>query len=492
MKIIVFGIGSVWKAIKPSVDFQSILCFCDNDPKYWGQKIAGKEIVSPQKISSFPYDFIVIASTRYFCTIRQQLTEDFRIDPRKIISWVLLLQCCISKPGYYNPFSFKEMLKLIDETPQNKILLDYDLSFVKYRMFTKEIEDGLSFGGQAIFGYTQNPESVWPIFQNVYTDLYTTPSDLEKKTWDTVLLGDFAVTHSIDVSCCVIRKLLPVSRAIFFSYQDPLLLTCLQKAEEHLTIRRLSYYHSDIAVVEKKNESNEIDLKLFVAVHKMSWVPDDPLYVPIHVGSGNFSLPRMVRDDTGDNIASYNAKINEGTAMYWIWKNVDCQYVGLNHYRRYFLKNRYKSRSNLLDLQTASAILRDYDIILAPKVSTCPQDIRCQLSATTGHVPGLEAVRAELDKRHPDYLPAFDYVFSGECLYVCNLFITSKKTFDAYCAWLFDFILPACGRIDTRGYDIYSSRIAGFILERMLTVWLTKQKLKIKELPYLLLDEQQG
>ena len=90
------------------------------------------------------------------------------------------------------------------------------------------------------------------------------------------------------------------------------------------------------------------DIKIVVATHKRSPMPNDDMYLPLHVGAaGKFNEDGTpvdfgyTRDDVGDNISEKNANLGTQTGLYWIWKNLDTEYKGLVHYRRYFVgKNR--------------------------------------------------------------------------------------------------------------------------------------------------------
>ena len=77
----------------------------------------------------------------------------------------------------------------------------------------------------------------------------------------------------------------------------------------------------------------------------------------------------------------------------------------------------------------------------------------------------------------------------GREMYPCNMFVTRWEIFDAYCTWLFSFLIPAAEEADVSRFDDYSKRIIGFFAERMLTVWLVKHpELRIKTLPILQTD----
>ena len=96
--------------------------------------------------------------------------------------------------------------------------------------------------------------------------------------------------------------------------------------------------------------------------------------------------------------------------------------------------------------------------------------------------------RKHIGFKQPDYLVAFDYVSSSYSEYLYEMFITRRSVFEAYCKWLFSFIIEATEEIlattniaaidNPRKY-----RITGLISERLMTVWLIKNRLRIKTLP---------
>ena len=74
---------------------------------------------------------------------------------------------------------------------------------------------------------------------------------------------------------------------------------------------------------------------------------------------------------------------------------------------------------------------------------------------------------------------------NGQCLFPCSMMITRKYVFDAYCQWLFSFILPAFEefRGSLENVSVRRKRILGFIAERMFGVWLLKNRLRLREFP---------
>ena len=96
-------------------------------------------------------------------------------------------------------------------------------------------------------------------------------------------------------------------------------------------------------------------VKIVVATHKKYIMPTDSMYVPIHVGAegkkdsnGNKLDLGYIKDNTGNNISKKNASFCELTGLYWAWKNLDADFVGLVHYRRHFSMNHKKGFENIL------------------------------------------------------------------------------------------------------------------------------------------------
>ena len=90
-------------------------------------------------------------------------------------------------------------------------------------------------------------------------------------------------------------------------------------------------------------------VKIIIATHKKYEMPKDDMYLPLHVGAegkvdeNNRPLDLgYQKDKTGENISELNASYCELTGLYWAWKNLDEDFIGLSHYRRHFCINKSK------------------------------------------------------------------------------------------------------------------------------------------------------
>ena len=109
-------------------------------------------------------------------------------------------------------------------------------------------------------------------------------------------------------------------------------------------------------------------IQIIVAAHKAYRMPTDPMYLPLHVGKAGKDLALGFQgDNTGENISEKNATYCELTGLYWAWKNLDADYIGLAHYRRHFRGKSGKDKWDcILTTAQAEQLLQDYDV-LVPK-----------------------------------------------------------------------------------------------------------------------------
>lgn len=216
---------------------------------------------------------------------------------------------------------------------------------------------------------------------------------------------------------------------------------------------------------------------MLVATHKAADVPADDFYLPIHVGHARNPIDLGYQtDDQGENISALNHSYCELTALYWAWKNLDVDYVGLSHYRRYFRGTQVgPNGKKILSASEARELMSKYDLVLAKPRNYFIETIESHYR--NGHYGSdLEILREEIADRSPQFLDAYDQVFSGRQLSLYNMMIMSREQFDDYCIWLFDLLDRVSKRIDNESRTAYQQRTFGYLGERLLNVWATDQR----------------
>lgn len=232
--------------------------------------------------------------------------------------------------------------------------------------------------------------------------------------------------------------------------------------------------------------------KIVVATHKEYAMPEDrELYLPVFVGK---TLHPDVDlgfqgDNSGENISNKNASYNELTALYWAWKNLDCEALGLVHYRRYFSLVHSKSLKNVITENDVNSILKEFDVIL-------PQKRHYYIESNYSHYvhahpkEELEITRKILVNYFPDYVESFDIVMKKTSAHMFNMFIMKRSVLNKYCTWLFDILEKVENELDVSNYDSYQSRVYGFISERLLDVWILKNSINYTEVNLLYTESQ--
>ncbi len=230
-----------------------------------------------------------------------------------------------------------------------------------------------------------------------------------------------------------------------------------------------------------------MEIKILVATHKEYWMHKDEVYLPLHVGKeGKPDLGYI-----GDNTSLKNANYCELTGLYWAWKNLECEYIGLCHYRRYFSKKSVgkDKKAAILHKDDYEKLLQMYDVLLPTKRNYYIETVRSQYEHAHNK-RDLDEVEKIVQELYSEYSAAFTKVMNRTELHILNMFVMKKDKFDEYCKWLFDILFELEKRIDISGYNQYEARVFGFLSERLFNVWLEKQELNCCEVPVVFLEKQ--
>ncbi|WP_203289114.1 DUF4422 domain-containing protein [Metabacillus sp. cB07] len=239
-------------------------------------------------------------------------------------------------------------------------------------------------------------------------------------------------------------------------------------------------------------------LQILVATHKEYIMPNEKIYLPIHVGKEGKKEIGFIGDNTGENISQKNKNYCELTALYWAWKNLDCEYVGLCHYRRYFSnkglaasnkQNNDSAFSQILSKENIDELMNNYDVILPKKRNYFIESIWSHYDHAH-NITDLEKTKIIFKEYYPEYLDSFNKIMFGKKLHLFNMFLMKKQLFNEYSEWLFDILQKLESEINIENYNPYQARVYGFISERLFNVWLEYQSLKVKELEIVTLEKE--
>lgn len=224
------------------------------------------------------------------------------------------------------------------------------------------------------------------------------------------------------------------------------------------------------------------DIKIIVATHKKYQMPQDDMYIPIHVGREGKADLGYQGDNEGEHISSKNPYYCELTGLYWAWKNLDAEYIGLAHYRRNFVSKKGKNKFEcIMSKEKVDKILDNTDVILPKRRKLYIETIYSHYKHTM-YVEPLDETRKIIKEKCPEYLEFFDKKMKSRSGHMFNMFIMKKEILNEYCEWLFDILFELEKRIDPKQYSAFHARYLGRISERLLDVWIEKNKIKYLEI----------
>ncbi len=236
-------------------------------------------------------------------------------------------------------------------------------------------------------------------------------------------------------------------------------------------------------------------ITILIATHKKYTMPKDAMYLPIHVGKeiSSIALPYCT-DNTGEHISEKNPYYCELTALYWAWKNLKSDYIGMVHYRRYFVKKKpipfIKDKfSYVLTEKQLKPLLKNSDILL-PKQRNYYIETNYSHYVHAHPAESIDKTKIIIHQLFPEYDTAFEIVMNRRKAHMFNIFLMKKEIFDDYCNWLFTILFELEKILDISSYDNYNQRIFGFVSELLLDVYLLKNELSYQELPVLFMENE--
>lgn len=229
-------------------------------------------------------------------------------------------------------------------------------------------------------------------------------------------------------------------------------------------------------------------ITIIVATHKKYEMPKDDIYLPLHVGREGKDDLGYKGDNTGDNISEKNPSFCELTGLYWAWKNLETDYLGLAHYRRHFAgkgkRNKERPMESVLTGKELNQYLDDYRILVPRKRKYYIETLYSHYEHTH-YKEHLDITREIIAEKYPEYLEDFDKVMKQRFGYMFNMYIMEKKLSDLYCAWLFDILFALEERLKDRDYSHFQGRFYGRVSEIIFNVWLMHQQIPYREVPYM-------
>lgn len=243
-------------------------------------------------------------------------------------------------------------------------------------------------------------------------------------------------------------------------------------------------------------------IKVLVACHKPTVIPDSDLYLPVQLGAVSAEpIFGMQPDNEGDNISDRNFSFCELSAQYWGWKNLgpEVDYVGLCHYRRYFCfdgRNHLRNDHAQIEIPrltpTSAVQLRlSDDALITERVAGC--DLVVPVRWDVRHVPtplgpkptirshmvAYDLLNAEdfdtlerlCERLQPEYAPYVSAYLDGYMYQGYNCYIARRDLFDRLCAFEFDVLQAFDAQFNYEGLSAARQRIVGYLGEVLISAF---------------------
>lgn len=258
-----------------------------------------------------------------------------------------------------------------------------------------------------------------------------------------------------------------------------------------------------------------MNIKIFSVFHKPFPKPFTGYIIPVQAGKTIAPNKMDIQgDDTGMHISETNTRYSELTVLYWVWKNFSAAEFdawGLCHYRRYFMtypkglfaakkslysftpeQKNFDALSNNVLYDEIGNLLTNYDaIIQLPmyvhkkkcKIKTIEENYFDHHSAENWRI-----MKDVIKEKFPEYTPSLDLFCDSHQLSFFNMMIAKWPVWNSYLGWLFEVLHETDKRMVLPA-DVYQQRTAGFMAERLMTLFLQHNKIHTTYLPVAVFDK---
>lgn len=218
-----------------------------------------------------------------------------------------------------------------------------------------------------------------------------------------------------------------------------------------------------------------LKVKIIIATHKKYRMPDDSMYLPLHVGAEGKDDLGYTKDNSGDNISDLNPSFCELTGLYWVWKNLDADYIGLAHYRRHFSTRKGSDKwDRVLTYRDIESYLDQVKVFVPKKRKYYIETLYSHYDHTH-YSEQLDVTQQIISEKYPEYLKSYFKVIKKRSGYMFNMMIMDNELLNDYCAWLFDILFELKNRLNMDDLSSFQGRFYGRVSEVIFNAWLDYQ-----------------
>lgn len=248
----------------------------------------------------------------------------------------------------------------------------------------------------------------------------------------------------------------------------------------------------------------------------------NPLYNHIRCGAcyDERSKVDTLGDDTGDNISEKRMSMCELTVQYWMWKNVEADYYGLCHYRRYLsfadefidtdephgfimeniINKESTKKYGLLNPSKMKKEISGYDLVTSPyypasslnftPTPTNERELWRYHPMMLIFDEDIDILLEIIKEMYPEYYDTAVELMDMETHRGFNCYIMRKELFFSMCEFQFGVLAEFEKRVDIKSRVGNNERTLGYlgeILYGIFTLWVEKQenyKVAIKQIVY--------